>query len=102
MAQKEKRLAASKTVIVENIALDLGLTAREIQKYLLDALKEHFGETEVEIADIDMSNGPTSIAVELADRSMVEKLKKLDGKLHLLGETLHFRRLNEETVQTNI
>ena len=27
---KEKRLAASKTVIIENIALDLGLTAREI------------------------------------------------------------------------
>lgn len=33
--QKEKRLAASKTVIIENIALDLSLTAREIQKFLL-------------------------------------------------------------------
>lgn len=60
------------------------------------------GETDVEIADIDMRNGPTSIAVELGDRSMVDKLKKLDGKLHLLGETLHIRRLNEETVNTNI
>lgn len=68
-------------MIVENVALDLGLTAREIQKYILDALKEHLGVTDVEIADIDMSNGPTSIAVELADRAMVEKLKKLDGKL---------------------
>ena len=60
------------------------------------------GETDVEIADIDMRTGPTSIAVELGDRSMVDKLKKLDGKLHLLGETLHIRRLNEETVNTNI
>ena len=34
--QKERRLAASKTVIIENIALDLGLTAREIQKFILE------------------------------------------------------------------
>jgi hypothetical protein len=33
---KLKRIAASKTVIIENIALDLGLTAREIQKFILD------------------------------------------------------------------
>jgi hypothetical protein len=34
--QKLRRIAASKTVIIENIALDLGLTAREIQKFILD------------------------------------------------------------------
>lgn len=28
--QNEDRIAASKTVIIENIALDLGLTAKEI------------------------------------------------------------------------
>ena len=49
-----------------------------------------------------MTNGPTSIAVELADKGMVEKLKKLDGKLVCLGEPLHIRKLNEETVHTNI
>jgi hypothetical protein len=102
-AQKEKRLAASKTVIIEGLALDLGITARELQKFILDALrKENGSSTDVEIADIDMCNGPTSVAVELADRTMVETLKRLDGKLSLLGETLHIRRLNEETVQTNI
>lgn len=101
--QKERRLAASKTVIIENIALDLGLTARELQKFLLDHIEKHYGtRSSIDIVDIDLTNGPTSIAVELADRSMVELLKNLDGKLVCLGETLHIRRLNEETVHTNI
>ncbi len=81
----------------------MGLTGREIQKYLLDQIEKNYGNrTQIEIVDIDMTNGPTSIAVELADRSMVEPLKNLDGKLVCLGETLHIRRLNEETVHTNI
>ncbi|TNV79878.1 hypothetical protein FGO68_gene15484 [Halteria grandinella] len=101
-ATKEKRIAASKTVIIEGVALDLGITARELQKYILDELRKANGTTDVEIADIDMNNGPTSVAVELADRTMVETLKRLDGKLSMLGETLHIRRLNEETVHTNI
>lgn len=73
-------MAASKTIIIENIALDLGMTAREIQKFLLEKIEALLGERNtVEIVDIDMNNGPTSIAVELAEKSMVEKLKKLDG-----------------------
>lgn len=48
-----------------------------------------------------MNNGPTSIAVELKDKSMVDKIKKLDG-IHCLGESLRIRRLNEETTQTNM
>jgi hypothetical protein len=52
------------------------------------------------IVDIDLHHGPTSIAVELQDRSMVEKVKKLDG-VHCLGEELKVRRVNEETAQTN-
>ena len=100
---KLKRIAASKTVIIENIALDLGLTAREIQKFILDQVEKHYGEKGiVEIVDIDMTNGPTSIAVELAEKGMVEKLKKLDGQIVCLGESLHIRKLNEETVHTNI
>lgn len=58
-------------------------------------------EKDVEIVDIDMNNGPTSIAVELKDKSMVDKIKKLDGIL-CLGENLVIRKLNEETAQTNM
>jgi hypothetical protein len=54
----------------------------------------------VEIVDIDMNYGPTSIAVELLNKSMVDKLKKLDG-IHCLGENLRVRRVNEETASTN-
>ena len=101
---KLKRVAASKTVIIENIAVDLGLTAREIQKFILDQVEKHYGGEKgiVEIVDIDMTNGPTSIAVELAEKGMVEKLKKLDEQIVCLGESLHIRKLNEETVHTNI
>jgi len=38
VAKTEERIAASKTIVVENIALDLGLTAKDIQKFLLDSL----------------------------------------------------------------
>ena len=47
-----------------------------------------------------MNNGPTSIAVELFDKSMVDRMKRLDG-IHCLGEKLKVRRVNEETAQTN-
>lgn len=80
--------------------LDLGLTAKEIQKFLLDKLEE-IGEKEVEIVDIDMNYGPTSIAVELKEKAMVDKLKKLDA-IDCLGESLRIRKLNEETAQTNM
>ena len=54
------------------------------------------GEKDVVIVDIDLHHGPTSIAVELFDKSMVDKMKKLDG-VHCLGEKLKARRVNEET-----
>lgn len=47
-----------------------------------------------------MEYGPTSIAVELREKWMVDRVKKLDG-IHCLGENLKVRRLNEETAQTN-
>jgi hypothetical protein len=47
-----------------------------------------------------MNNGPTSIAVELLEKSMVDRLKKLDGT-PCLGEKLKVRKVNEETAQTN-
>ena len=58
------------------------------------------GEKDIVIVDIDMNNGPTSIAVELQDKSMVDRMKKLDG-IKCLGESLKVRRVNEETAQTN-
>jgi hypothetical protein len=46
----------------------------------LEQIEKQVGKSSaIEIVDIDMKNGPTSIAVELADKSMVETLKKLDG-----------------------
>lgn len=62
---------------------------------------ESLGERDVVIVDIDMNNGPSSIAVELLEKSMVDKMKKLDGIL-CLGEKLKVRRVNEETASTNI
>lgn len=47
-----------------------------------------------------MNYGPSSIAVELLEKPMLDKMKKLDG-LHCLGEKLKVRKLNEETAQTN-
>lgn len=47
-----------------------------------------------------MTYGPTSIAVELKEKWMLDKVKKLDG-IHCLGEKLKIRKLNEETAQTN-
>lgn len=47
-----------------------------------------------------MEHGSTSVAVELKEKSMVDKFKRLDG-IYCLGESLKVRRLNEETAQTN-
>ena len=58
------------------------------------------GETGIVIVDIDMNNGPTSIAVELLEKPMVERFKKLEG-IHCLSEKLKVRKVNEETAQTN-
>ena len=54
------------------------------------------GEKEVEIVDIDLKYGPSSIAVEMLSKPMLEKLKKLEG-LPCLGDLLRVRKVNEET-----
>ena len=77
-SKNEERIAQSKTLIIEGIAKDLGMTAKDIQKYLLDSLSK-LGEHEVEILDIDMTHGPTSISVELLTKAMVDKIKVLNG-----------------------
>lgn len=55
------------------------------------------GEKEIIIVDIDMNHGPSSVQIELLDKDMVDKMKKLDGIL-CLGEKLKVRRVNEETM----
>jgi hypothetical protein len=82
-------------VIIENVSLDLGLSAKDIQKFLLDQLL-NIGEKDLEIVDIDLNHGPTSIAVELLQKPMVDKIKQLDG-IQCLGEIIKVRRVNEET-----
>lgn len=47
-----------------------------------------------------MKHGPQSVAVELKEKPMVDKVKKLDG-IHCIGEKLKVRKLNEETAQTS-
>lgn len=58
------------------------------------------GEKDIEIIDIDLNYGPSSISVELLTKPMVDKLKLLDGTV-CLGATLKVRRVNEETSQSN-
>ena len=58
------------------------------------------GEETVEIIDIDLTYGPTSISVELQSKEMVDKVKKLSG-IKVLGDTLKVRRINEETTESN-
>ena len=103
-AEKSKnmeRVANSRTVIVDNVPLDLGMTSKELQKYFLDQLKLK-GVTNVYIIDIDVQTGGqnNSIQVELSNQEMIEQFKQLDG-LECLGEILRIRRIGEETTQTN-
>lgn len=62
---------------------------------MLDQLL-NIGEKDIEIVDIDLNHGPTSIAVELLQKPMVDKIKQLDG-IKCLGEIIKVRRVNEET-----
>lgn len=48
-----ERVANSRTVIVDNIPLDLGLTSKELQTFFLQQIKErNIGE--IQIVDIDV------------------------------------------------
>ena len=45
----------SKTVIIENMSLYLGLTAKEIVRYLRESIKLHGERGELAILDIDLN-----------------------------------------------
>ena len=100
--QNMERVANSRTVIVDNVSLDLGLTSKEIQKFFLDKLIE-MGIRDVSIIDVDVNSGGVnnSVWVELVNQDMIKHFKKLDGA-ECLGEMLKVRCLGEETTQTNI
>ena len=68
-AEKSKnmeRVANSRTVIVDNVSLDLGMTSKEMQKFFLEQLALK-GITNVYIIDIDVQTGGhnNSIQIEL-------------------------------------
>jgi len=48
------------------------------------------------ITDVDLKFALNSVALEVFDSAMVDKVKKLDG-LEILGEKIIVRRINEET-----
>ena len=97
----EKRVANSKKVIIENIALDLGITAKEFQKFLIEQLDSKLGTNHgVVIVDIDMNISPTSVSVSVLELDMVEKIKKLDG-INCIGETMRVRKVGEDSEQIN-
>lgn len=103
-AEKSKnleRVANSRTVIVDNVSLDYGMTSKELAKFFKEQLAAK-NINNVYIIDIDVQTGGqnNSIQVELANQDMIEQFKRLDG-IECLGEILKVRRIGEETTQTN-
>ena len=92
-----KRVANTRTLIVDGIALDLGLTSKELQSWFLSQLQH---PEDVTIIDIDIESGTNSVSVELASQEMVEKFKLLDGKV-CLGSQISVRKIGEETTKTS-
>lgn len=48
------------------------------------------------ITDVDLKFALNSVALEVFDSAMVDKVKKMDG-IEILGEKIVVRRINEET-----
>lgn len=96
-----ERVAKSRTVIVDNLSLDLGSTSKELQKWFLEQLRMK-GISNVQIVDIDVDSGgaDNSVQVELEHQDMIDLFKRLDG-VQCLGEAIKVRKVGEETTQTN-
>ena len=52
-----ERVANSRTLIVDNVPLDLGMTSKELQKFFLEELERNHNVTSVYIIDIDAQAG---------------------------------------------
>mmetsp|Transcript_16436 Transcript_16436/g.27872 ORF Transcript_16436/g.27872 Transcript_16436/m.27872 type:complete len:184 (-) Transcript_16436:319-870(-) len=104
-AVHQQRLAQTRTVIIENLSLDLGLTPEDIIKFLKEQLVRvgERGELEIVAADMNPFNNKVNnncISVQVSDIFMVARLKRLDGSL-CLGEKLRVRKFGEETISSN-
>lgn len=83
-----KKIALSKTVVIENLSLYLGLTAKEIIRWIKDSLVYHGERGDITIIDFNLNpfNVPfnnTSISLQVADVFMVARLKRLDSTMCL-------------------
>ena len=94
---KEIQKAGSRTVVVDNVPLDLGITSKELLRFFLSEL-EKIDEKNVFIVDIDAFSGVSSnsVTVELMNVDMVPQFKKLDG-IECLGEKIKVRKMGDET-----
>jgi hypothetical protein len=63
-----KRVANSRTVLIDNIPLDLGLTSKELQRFFLSKLKEQgYTDNDIQIVDCDVANASTTVSVEVTN-----------------------------------
>lgn len=53
--ERQKRMAQSKTVIIENLSLDLGITQKDVFRYLKERLYTLGERGDLDIVDIDMN-----------------------------------------------
>jgi len=91
----------SKTVIVENISADLGLSANELKTWFLEQLQDRFiSAVTIESVDV-ISLAPTNaVQVNLGDFDMLEQFTKIDG-VTCLGKPIRVRKADEETTLIN-
>lgn len=100
-----KKIALSKTVIIENLSLFLDLTAKEILKWIKESLVYHGEKGDLIITDINLNpfNNPINnncISLEVSDIFMVARLKRLDQTMSL-GQKIRVRKPNEESSQVS-
>jgi len=90
--------SSGRTLTIDNISLVLGVTVKDLHKFLLSKLKE-IGHPEVHIVDLEIEKkqGSTGscVTIEVQEVSMVDAVKKLDG-FNCLGEKIRVRRVGEE------
>jgi len=69
MQANRERVAKSRTVLIDNIPLDLGITSRELQRFFLTKLAElGYKAHDVQIVDCDVAAGGSTVSVEVTDQ----------------------------------
>mmetsp|Transcript_9318 Transcript_9318/g.14094 ORF Transcript_9318/g.14094 Transcript_9318/m.14094 type:complete len:242 (-) Transcript_9318:36-761(-) len=98
-------MALTKTVVIENLSLDLGIMPKDIVRFLKERLRFLGENGDLKIVDIDMNPfnhkaNNSCVSVQVSDIFMVARLLHLDGT-DCLGEKLRVRKKGEETVTNN-